>query len=145
MIVRPPGLPVSRTMLPVPFDNRRRRGAEHSFARGDEVRVRADLAALDSCEPGYQLKSPISLFSRKPAPRTTTRAPYGLLDRVGVADGHAVAIEDREMGRALALVRLPRKARMSPANDELAVALSRMIDPASLADVLVVVELVRGW
>ena len=74
MIVRPPGDPVISTTLPVLGHDRRRHRAEHPLAGVDQVGGRADVA-VGSVTPGFLLKSPISLFSRKPAPLTTTREP----------------------------------------------------------------------
>ena len=75
MMVRPPGLPVTSTMRPsratmagVMLESIRLPGS----ARLGRVPIRP--AAVVS--PGAALKSPISLFSRKPAPGTTIFEPY---------------------------------------------------------------------
>ena len=76
MIVRPPGLPMTMKSLPsfativgVMLESMRLPGR-------DEVRLRADEPLSVSSAPGPALKSPISLFSRKPAPGTTIFEPY---------------------------------------------------------------------
>ena len=56
-----------------------------------------------SVTPGNQLKSIISLLSRKPAPLTTMPRAVAALQRVGVAHRHAVVVDDREVRRAVAL------------------------------------------
>jgi len=74
MIVRPPGLPVTMksfpsraTMVGVMLDSMRLRG----LARFGSVPIRPSAVV----SPGPALKSPISLFRRKPAPGTTIREP----------------------------------------------------------------------
>ncbi len=71
---RPPGLPTTRagrpsrtTIVGVMFDSMRLPGA----ARLGSV----PMSPLASVRPGPALKSPISLFSRKPAPGTTIFEP----------------------------------------------------------------------
>ena len=74
MIVRLPGLPVTRnglpsfnTMVGVCELNMRLPGA----TRFGSVPIRPLVVVT----PGRELKSPISLFRMYPAPRTTTREP----------------------------------------------------------------------
>ncbi len=74
MIVRPPGLPVTMrscpffvTMVGVMLESIRLPGA----ARLGPV----PMSPVASVRPGPALKSPISLFSRKPAPGTTIFEP----------------------------------------------------------------------
>ena len=74
MIVRPPGLPVTRSNFPslvtivgVILDAIRLPGA----ARLGSVPINPAL----SVRPGAALKSPISLLSKKPAPDTTIFDP----------------------------------------------------------------------
>jgi hypothetical protein len=74
MIVRPPGDPVISTTLP-PFDTIV--GViELSIRLPGSIRFAGvPTVPSDSVTPGFLLKSPISLFSRNPAPLTTTREP----------------------------------------------------------------------
>ena len=75
MIVRPPGDPVTSTTLPSFDHDRRRHRAEHPLARIDQVRRACRCRRRRRVTPGFLLKSPISLFRRKPAPLTTTCEP----------------------------------------------------------------------
>ncbi len=79
MIVAPPGVPVTRSVRPS--------GSTTMVGViADSMRLPGAMALASPCTspnwfgtPGFEVKSSISLFSRKPAPRTTTFDPNQLL------------------------------------------------------------------
>ena len=111
----------ARTLPSVQDDGRRHR-AEHPLPRRDQVGLRCRSGPAVSVRPGIRLKSPISLFSRKPGAGDHGLGAVAVLQGVGQGDRVARRVDRREMRRVVGLRRQDRergqrRARRGPIAD----------------------------